>query len=36
VIFKLNKQIPNSLGLISISSNEAVDKDGKPLKIKIQ
>lgn len=36
VVFKLNKQIPNSLGLISISSNEAVNKDGKPLKIKIQ
>jgi len=36
VVFKLNKQIPNSLGLISISSNEAVNKDGKTLRIKIQ
>lgn len=36
VVFKLNKQIPNSLGLISISTNEAVNKDGKTLKIKIQ
>jgi hypothetical protein len=36
VVFKLKNQIPNSLGLISISSTEAVNKDGKVMKIKMQ
>jgi hypothetical protein len=34
--FKIKKNINNSLGLISISSNEAVDVNGKTIKIKIQ
>jgi hypothetical protein len=34
--FKIKKSINNSLGLISISSNEAVDVNGKTSKIKIQ
>ena len=34
--FKINKQIPNSLGLLSISSNEAVNVKGASVQIKIQ
>jgi hypothetical protein len=34
--FKLNKQIPNSLGLLSIATNEAVNVNGTSVKIKIQ
>ncbi len=34
--FKIKKSINNSLGLISISSNEVVDVNGKTSKIKIQ
>ena len=34
--FKIKKSINNSLGLISISSNEAVDVNGKTSKIKIE
>jgi hypothetical protein len=34
--FKLNKQIPNSLGLLSIATNEAVNVSGTSVKIKIQ
>jgi hypothetical protein len=34
--FKIRKSINNSLGLISISSNEAVDVNGKTSKIKIE
>jgi hypothetical protein len=36
LVFKINKQIPNSLGLLSIASNEAVNSDGKGIIIKIQ
>jgi hypothetical protein len=36
LVFKLNKQIPNSLGLLSISSNEAVNVKGASVQIKIQ
>jgi hypothetical protein len=34
--FKLKQQLDNSLGLVSIAGNEAVNKDGKTIKIKIQ
>ncbi len=34
--FKLKQQLDNSLGLVSIAGNEAVNKDGKPIKIRIQ
>jgi hypothetical protein len=36
LIFKIKKTLNNSLGLISISSNEAVDVNGKTSKIKIE
>ncbi len=34
--FKLKQQLDNSLGLVSIAGNEAVNKDGKTIKIRIQ
>jgi len=34
--FKMNQKIDNSLGLISIAGNEAVNVSGKSIKIKIQ
>jgi hypothetical protein len=34
--FKLKQQLDNSLGLVSIAGNEAVNKDGKPIKIRIK
>jgi len=36
IIFKLNTNITNSLGLISIASNEAVNQNGESIKIKIE
>ena len=36
LVFKLNKQIPNSLGLLSIASNEAVNVKGSSIKIKVE
>ena len=34
--FKMNQKLDNSLGLISIAGNEAVNVSGKSVKIKIQ
>jgi len=34
--FKLKTNLSNSLGLISIASNEAVDQNGGSIKIKIE
>lgn len=36
ISFKVNKKITNSLGLVSIASNEAVDRGGSTLKIRIE
>jgi len=34
--FKMKQKLDNSLGLLSIAGNEAVNKDGKAIKIRIQ
>lgn len=36
ITFKINKQISNSLGLVSIATNEAVTKTGGSVKIRIE